>query len=109
MSVLRPLVLWLVCAPLLAQTAFVSGSVYGDGNQQLNDMTVAAYTLSGDLAATTATDSQGRYLLALPAATYRLRRRVTRAPPGVRRVRGDVGGLPARMLLAMLAIFAARS
>ena len=72
MIVLRSVVLWLICAPLLAQTAFVSGSVFSDGNQQLNDMTVAAYTLSGELAATTATDSQGRYLLALPPATYRL-------------------------------------
>src|SRR5688572_30495825 len=72
MTFLRVLILWLCCAPLLAQTAFVSGTVFGDGGQQLNDMTVAAYTLSGELAATTATDNQGRYLLALPAATYRL-------------------------------------
>ena len=63
----------LAASPLAAQTAFFQGTVRSaDFGVPISGMTVAAYNSSGFLAATTLTDSQGRYSIALPAGTYRI-------------------------------------
>ena len=66
-------VVFLAAAPLAAQTAFFDGTVRSaDFGVPLSGMTVAAYNASGFVAATTLTDSQGRYSIALPPGTYRI-------------------------------------
>ena len=63
----------LAAAPAAAQTVFVDGSVTVSGaGSPLSGITVAAYTLNGSVAATTASDSSGRYRLAVVVGTYRL-------------------------------------
>lgn len=62
-----------VATPTAAQNAQVLGTVRtAEGSIALTDMTVAAYNSSGFLAASTVTDSLGRYLLTLPPGTYRI-------------------------------------
>jgi len=63
----------LAAAPLAAQTSFFDGTVRSaDFGVPLSNITVAAYNSSGFIAATTLTDSQGRYSIPLPPGTYRI-------------------------------------
>ena len=54
-----------------AQTASFTGVVRNSNGAPLGDMTVQAYNPAG-FPVTATTDSQGRYLLVVPAGTYRL-------------------------------------
>lgn len=72
-KILSSLAVILFATSLSAQTSFISGAVAGaDDGRPLGNMSVAAYTLTGNLAATTATDGQGRYTLALAPGSYHL-------------------------------------
>lgn len=63
----------LAAAPAAAQTYFVDGAATVSGaGSPITGITVAAYTLSGAVAATTSTDPLGHYRLALPTASYRI-------------------------------------
>lgn len=72
-KILSSLAVILFATSLSAQTSFISGTVAGaDDGRPLGNMSVAAYTLTGNLAATTATDGQGSYTLALAPGSYHL-------------------------------------
>lgn len=60
-----------IAASAAAQTASFTGVVRNGNGAPLGDMTVQAYNPSG-VPVTTTTDSQGRFLLVVPAGTYRL-------------------------------------
>ena len=55
-----------------AEAQSFSGTVRNEQNQALGDMTVRAYNASGILTSTATTDSQGRYIMPVPAGTYRV-------------------------------------
>ena len=54
------------------QAQSFSGSVRNTDNQPLAEMTVQAYSAAGFLAAQAVTDSAGRYILPVPAGSYRI-------------------------------------
>lgn len=73
-TVKRPLwCCWLLlaAAPVAGQTPTISGTVTAAG-AAFSGGTVAAYTLTGAVAASVSTDSQGRYTLQVPPASYRV-------------------------------------